>query len=143
MLWKIEFKEWKEECRGVKKKKKSFSVWITFAYLITLNFALLQRVVNISFLLFPSLFFFFGVFSNGDMGKVFLIGKDFGAFPVSLFALLHPDRLLGFVTLGVPFMLPTPQAVKYEQLPEGFYISRWRVICNFFILLCRVWYLLH
>ncbi|XXG49643.1 hypothetical protein AAC387_Pa02g3767 [Persea americana] len=60
------------------------------------------------------------------ISKVFIIGKDFGAIPISLFALLHPDRLLGFVTLGVPFMLPSPQAVKNEQLPEGFYISRWR-----------------
>ncbi|KAI3718894.1 hypothetical protein L6452_19779 [Arctium lappa] len=57
--------------------------------------------------------------------KVFVIGKDFGAFVAYAFALLHHERVLGVVTLGVPFIPPGP-LVNHESLPEGFYISRWR-----------------
>ncbi|KAL3627707.1 hypothetical protein CASFOL_029070 [Castilleja foliolosa] len=60
-----------------------------------------------------------------NLSKVFLIGKDFGAFVVSIFTLLHRDRVLGFVTMGIPFMLPRPHT-WHESLPEGFYIARWR-----------------
>ncbi|XP_022142376.1 bifunctional epoxide hydrolase 2-like [Momordica charantia] len=57
--------------------------------------------------------------------KVFLVGKDFGAMPAYYFALKHPERALGVVTLGVPFMPPEP--IKFQShLPEGFYISRWQ-----------------
>ncbi|KAK3018875.1 hypothetical protein RJ639_004440 [Escallonia herrerae] len=56
---------------------------------------------------------------------VFLVGKDFGAMVAYPFALLHPDRVSGVVTLGVPFMPPGPPK-HHKSLPEGFYISRWR-----------------
>ncbi|OMO65134.1 Epoxide hydrolase-like protein [Corchorus olitorius] len=56
--------------------------------------------------------------------KAFLIGKDFGSWPVYLLSLLHPTRILGVVSLGVPFFIPRPQ--RYQQLPEGFYIFRWK-----------------
>jgi pimeloyl-ACP methyl ester carboxylesterase len=57
--------------------------------------------------------------------QVFLVAKDFGARPAYLFAILHPERVLGVVTIGVPFM---PQrSTFHKHLPEGFYISRWRV----------------
>lgn len=46
------------------------------------------------------------------------------------FALCYPEMVLGVVTLGVPFMPPGPP-VHYQKLPEGFYISRWRVHSNF------------
>ncbi|PIN01178.1 Soluble epoxide hydrolase [Handroanthus impetiginosus] len=59
------------------------------------------------------------------LSKVFLIGKDFGAAVVSLFTLLHQDRVLGFITIGVPFMPPGPPT-HHRNLPEGFYISRWK-----------------
>ncbi|XP_073303951.1 epoxide hydrolase 2-like [Primulina huaijiensis] len=59
------------------------------------------------------------------ISKVFLIGKDFGAAVVSLFCLLHGERVSGFVTLGVPFMLPRPP-IHHQTLPEGFYIRRWQ-----------------
>ncbi|XP_057950238.1 uncharacterized protein LOC131145150 isoform X2 [Malania oleifera] len=57
--------------------------------------------------------------------KVFLVGKDFGGRLVYLFALLHPERVLGVVTLGAPY---SPQGfTKFgKHLPEGFYISRWQ-----------------
>ncbi|KAL3851290.1 hypothetical protein ACJIZ3_013172 [Penstemon smallii] len=61
------------------------------------------------------------------LSKVFLIGKDFGAAVVSMFTVLHQDRVLGFVTLGVPFMPPRPTPPTHHQnLPQGFYISRWK-----------------
>ncbi|XP_022720496.1 uncharacterized protein LOC111278198 [Durio zibethinus] len=57
--------------------------------------------------------------------KVFLVAKDFGARPAYLFALFHPHRVSGVITMGVPHVLPAPP--KYEQpLPEGFYMSRWK-----------------
>ncbi|KAJ4703459.1 Epoxide hydrolase 2 [Melia azedarach] len=57
--------------------------------------------------------------------KVFLVAKDFGARPAYLFALLHPERVAGVITLGIPFIPPGPiDYMKY--LPEGFYISRWQ-----------------
>ncbi|XP_073150640.1 epoxide hydrolase 2-like [Henckelia pumila] len=59
------------------------------------------------------------------ISKVFLIGKDFGAAVVSLFYLLHRERVSAFVTLGVPFTLPRPPTY-HEALPEGFYILRWQ-----------------
>ncbi|XP_011096255.1 uncharacterized protein LOC105175500 [Sesamum indicum] len=59
------------------------------------------------------------------LSKVFLVGKDFGAAVVSIFTLLHRERVLGFVTMGVPFMPPRPPT-HHQHLPEGFYISRWK-----------------
>ncbi|KAJ6769794.1 BIFUNCTIONAL EPOXIDE HYDROLASE 2-LIKE ISOFORM X1 [Salix purpurea] len=57
--------------------------------------------------------------------KVVLVAKDFGAKPAYMFALLHPERVLGVVTMGVPFIPPGPSQYQ-KHLPEGFYISRWR-----------------
>ncbi|KAH0985647.1 hypothetical protein GBA52_012824 [Prunus armeniaca] len=50
---------------------------------------------------------------------------NFGARPAYTFALLHPERVLGVVTMGVPYTLPGPHAFE-KLLPEGFYISRWQ-----------------
>ncbi|XVF25835.1 hypothetical protein REPUB_Repub13aG0248000 [Reevesia pubescens] len=59
------------------------------------------------------------------VNKVFLVAKDFGARPAYMFALFHPDRVSGVITLGVPHIPPGPS--KYQQsLPEGFYMLRWR-----------------
>ncbi|XP_027916397.1 uncharacterized protein LOC114175792 [Vigna unguiculata] len=57
--------------------------------------------------------------------KVFLVGKDFGARPAYLFSILHPERVLGVVTLGVPYV-PPGSSVYHKFLPEGFYILRWQ-----------------
>ncbi|XP_023916329.2 uncharacterized protein LOC112027921 isoform X1 [Quercus suber] len=56
----------------------------------------------------------------------FLIGKDFGAFPAYMVAAVHPERVSGVLTLGVPFMLPGPSAVQNHLLPQGFYVTRWQ-----------------
>ncbi|GFZ06229.1 alpha/beta-Hydrolases superfamily protein [Actinidia rufa] len=60
-----------------------------------------------------------------NIPKVFLVGKDFGSPVANFIALLHPKRVLGVITLGVPFMPPRPPT-HHNGLPEGFYISRWR-----------------
>ncbi|XP_057751749.1 uncharacterized protein LOC130969863 [Arachis stenosperma] len=57
--------------------------------------------------------------------KVFLVGKDFGGRPAYLFSILHPERVLGVITLGVPYVPPGPLHFS-KLLPEGFYISRWQ-----------------
>ncbi|XP_015881479.2 uncharacterized protein LOC107417376 isoform X1 [Ziziphus jujuba] len=67
-----------------------------------------------------------GVLDSLSIDKAILVGKDFGAFPAYLVPILHPERVSGVVTLGVPFMLPGPSAVKNHLLPKGFYITRWQ-----------------
>ncbi|KAL0353130.1 UNVERIFIED_CONTAM: Bifunctional epoxide hydrolase 2 [Sesamum angustifolium] len=57
--------------------------------------------------------------------KAFLVAKDFGVRVACVFALLHPEKVAGVVTIGIPFLPPTPMNFQ-ELLPEGFYISRWQ-----------------
>ena len=56
-----------------------------------------------------------------------IVGKDFGAWPAYYFALKHPERALGVVTLGVPFMPPGSVRSTQSHIPEGVYTLRWRV----------------
>ncbi|XP_077241721.1 epoxide hydrolase 2-like isoform X1 [Tasmannia lanceolata] len=58
--------------------------------------------------------------------KAFLVGKDFGVVPAYHFALLHPERVSGVITLGLPFMLLGPDSFPPDLYPEGFYILRWK-----------------
>nr|XP_016440923.1 PREDICTED: bifunctional epoxide hydrolase 2-like [Nicotiana tabacum] len=58
------------------------------------------------------------------ISKAFLIGKDFGSIVISRFVNLYEERVSGFIVMGVPFWPPHPLKFK-EDLPEGFYISRW------------------
>lgn len=59
--------------------------------------------------------------------KVFLVGKDFGALPVFMLAIQHPDRVAAILTIGIPFLLPgiTEYGFPLEKFPKGFYILRW------------------
>ncbi|OVA00552.1 Alpha/beta hydrolase fold-1 [Macleaya cordata] len=66
------------------------------------------------------------ILDSFNISKVFLVGKDFGARPAYHFTLLHPERVLGVVTLGVPFMLTGPQVFPKHLLPDGFYMLRWQ-----------------
>ncbi|KAA8515285.1 hypothetical protein F0562_018485 [Nyssa sinensis] len=66
-----------------------------------------------------------GILDALSIPKAFLVGKDFGAPVAYQFALLHPERVSGVVTLGVPFMQAQIPA-HHKQLPEGFYVSRWK-----------------
>ncbi|KAK3039572.1 hypothetical protein RJ639_027716 [Escallonia herrerae] len=63
------------------------------------------------------------ILDSFEIAKVFLVGKDLGARPVYHFALLHPDRVSGVITLGVPFLLTGPEAFPSDQLPKGFYMQ--------------------
>ncbi|CAN1854198.1 Epoxide hydrolase A [Linum perenne] len=60
-----------------------------------------------------------------NIPKVAVVAKDFGVLPGYYFALLYPERVLGVVTLGVPFV-PPGASLANQPLPEGFYVSRWR-----------------
>lgn len=62
-----------------------------------------------------------------------MIGKDFGVFVLSYFCLLHEGRVSGFVTLGMPLAAGTGIAQNIN-LPEGFYVSRWKVCCLLFLI---------
>ncbi|GMH19517.1 hypothetical protein Nepgr_021358 [Nepenthes gracilis] len=66
-----------------------------------------------------------GIVDQLGISKAFLVAKDFGAMVANLFALLHPEKVLGVVTIGIPY-LPPGSLSSYKHLPEGFYISRWR-----------------
>ncbi|KAL5581803.1 hypothetical protein UlMin_014245 [Ulmus minor] len=65
-------------------------------------------------------------FSRFDVKTAFLVGKDFGALPAYMVPALHPERVSGVVTLGIPFIVPGPSAIQQHLLPEGFYVSRWQ-----------------
>ncbi|XP_020250116.1 uncharacterized protein LOC109827513 isoform X2 [Asparagus officinalis] len=56
--------------------------------------------------------------------KAFIVGKDFGAKPAFDFAIQHPDRVSGIITVGVPFAPKSFSTVR--EPPKGFYITRWR-----------------
>ena len=90
---------------------------------------ILMSFMHFKFLMIPSL-----LFSKNDLfsliyilcAQVFLIAKDFGAWPAYVFANFHPERVLGVVTMGVPY-LPPGSATSEKYLPEGYYVLRWRV----------------
>ncbi|XP_065877441.1 uncharacterized protein [Euphorbia lathyris] len=65
-----------------------------------------------------------GILDSLEIAKVVVIGKDYGVRPAYMLPLLHPERILGVVTLGVPFV--PPGASNFNNLPEGFYICRWQ-----------------
>lgn len=58
--------------------------------------------------------------------QVYVVGKDFGVRIAHIFATLHPDRISGFITFGVP-PVPLNRPRLAEPLPEGVYSSRWMV----------------
>ncbi|CAN1231918.1 Bifunctional epoxide hydrolase 2 [Linum grandiflorum] len=58
--------------------------------------------------------------------KVVVVAKDFGAYVASRFAVVYPERMLGLVTMGIPYTPPGPGASAIMALfPEGFYARRW------------------
>ncbi|CAN0852968.1 Bifunctional epoxide hydrolase 2 [Linum grandiflorum] len=90
-----------------------------------LDFLTIPKVRSISL---ASVNFFVRLWSlRHFVEQVVLVGKDFGSFVATWFEVLHPEKVLGLVNLGVPFMVPIKGASMANQLPEGFYVSRWRV----------------
>ncbi|KAJ9168879.1 hypothetical protein P3X46_020361 [Hevea brasiliensis] len=67
-----------------------------------------------------------GILDSLEITKVVLVGKDFGGRLVSMFPLLHPERVLGVVTIGVPLRPRGRYSQSSSNLPEGFYIRRWQ-----------------
>lgn len=61
-----------------------------------------------------------------EITKAFLVVKDMGVRPAYQLALLHPGRVSGVITLGVPFLLPWPDTFDIESFPKGFYMLRWK-----------------
>ncbi|XP_057505655.1 uncharacterized protein LOC130788959 [Actinidia eriantha] len=61
-----------------------------------------------------------------EINKAFLVAKDMGVRPAYQLALLHPGRVSGVITLGVPFLLPWPDTFHFESFPKGFYMLRWQ-----------------
>ncbi|RZC83691.1 hypothetical protein C5167_046473 [Papaver somniferum] len=66
------------------------------------------------------------IFDSLAISKAFVIGKDFVALTAYQFAILHPERVKGIVTCGVPYCPPGGFEQLLSILPEGFYISRWK-----------------
>ncbi|KAK6917519.1 Alpha/beta hydrolase fold-1 [Dillenia turbinata] len=64
-----------------------------------------------------------GILDHLKIDKVFAVGKDFGVRVASLLPLLHPERVSGLITLGIPYLPLAPS--EFKLLPEGFYMSRW------------------
>ncbi|XP_048444051.1 epoxide hydrolase A-like [Pyrus x bretschneideri] len=54
------------------------------------------------------------------------INKDFGALPAYLIPALHPECISGMITVGVPFLNPANSPVRFDLLPKGFYMLRWK-----------------
>nr|XP_043610597.1 bifunctional epoxide hydrolase 2-like [Erigeron canadensis] len=59
------------------------------------------------------------------ISKVFVVGNDFGAVVAYPLALLYPEKVVGIITLGIPFM-PPGAFTNHFSLPEGFYPRRWQ-----------------
>lgn len=57
--------------------------------------------------------------------KISIIAKDAGTRPAYLFALRYPTRVTGVISIGIPHA-PFGPATFLKELPEGFYINRWR-----------------
>lgn len=56
---------------------------------------------------------------------MYVIGKDLGSMVGYTYALFHPEKILGVVSLGVAFK--PPGSKTHKVLPEGYYINRWKV----------------
>ncbi|XP_057816503.2 uncharacterized protein LOC131029865 [Cryptomeria japonica] len=67
-----------------------------------------------------------GILDALSIQKVFVVGKDFGAIVAYYVDLLHPDRLRGIVTMGLPYIRPGPQYFAMDKHPRGFYVRHWQ-----------------
>ncbi|KAH9324738.1 hypothetical protein KI387_004916, partial [Taxus chinensis] len=68
-----------------------------------------------------------GLLDAFGIQKAFVVGKDFGA-PIAYYLdLLHPDRVRGIITLGIPYWRPDGQVLQMDLFPKDFYIRHWQV----------------
>ncbi|KAJ0797839.1 putative soluble epoxide hydrolase [Helianthus annuus] len=59
------------------------------------------------------------------INKIFIVAKDAGVRPAYVFTLRYPTRVTGVIALGIPHT-PFGSPRYLTELPEGFYINRWR-----------------
>ncbi|XP_019162147.1 PREDICTED: bifunctional epoxide hydrolase 2-like [Ipomoea nil] len=59
-----------------------------------------------------------------SISRVYVVAKDFSVRIAHLFAILHPKRLAGIITFGIP-VVPLNRPRLAEPLPGGVYTSRW------------------
>ncbi|KAF5811915.1 putative soluble epoxide hydrolase [Helianthus annuus] len=59
------------------------------------------------------------------INKIFIVAKDAGVRSAYVFTLRYPTRVTGVITLGIPHT-PFGGPRYLTELPEGFYINRWR-----------------
>ncbi|KAJ0598509.1 putative soluble epoxide hydrolase [Helianthus annuus] len=59
------------------------------------------------------------------INKIFIVAKDAGVRSAYVFTLRYPTRVTGVITLGIPHT-PFGRSRYLTELPEGFYINRWR-----------------
>ena len=59
--------------------------------------------------------------------QVYVIAKDWGAFVAYYLGYAHPERVIGIIAVGIPFIPPSSLAFNVNQLPEGHYVRRWAV----------------
>ncbi|KAK9714714.1 hypothetical protein RND81_06G114100 [Saponaria officinalis] len=69
-----------------------------------------------------------GILDQLAISKVFLISKDFGTRVACVFAYLHKERILGVITLGLPYVPQRPSNSLGQLLPKGCYVSRWQEV---------------
>ncbi|KAJ0598513.1 putative soluble epoxide hydrolase [Helianthus annuus] len=58
-------------------------------------------------------------------GPIFIVAKDAGVRSAYVFTLRYPTRVTGVIALGIPHT-PFGRSRYLTELPEGFYINRWR-----------------
>ena len=56
----------------------------------------------------------------GLLEQAFIVGKDSGAFSAFQVAVVHPERVTGIITLGIPFMPSGISILLMHFLPKGF-----------------------
>ncbi|KAM0001008.1 putative soluble epoxide hydrolase [Helianthus debilis subsp. tardiflorus] len=59
------------------------------------------------------------------INKIFIVAKDAGVRSAYVFTLRYPTRVTGVIALGIPHT-PFGSPRYLTELPEGFYINRWR-----------------
>ncbi|KAK6918880.1 Alpha/beta hydrolase fold-1 [Dillenia turbinata] len=67
-----------------------------------------------------------GLLNALGIHKAVFVGKDMGSFPAFQLGVVHPDRVIAVISLGIPFILPGPNSLPFHLMPRGFYVVRWQ-----------------
>ncbi|GLJ41738.1 hypothetical protein SUGI_0863820 [Cryptomeria japonica] len=66
-----------------------------------------------------------GLLDAFGIQKVFVVAKDFGVLIAYYLHLLHPERVRGIITLGLPYLVPGQGSFSLDSFPQGFYVRHW------------------